>query len=87
MVKLALPAFQTHIVQAEHVNLQHVRLAALVADESAKLDRMLKQTVGTEYQRLQHVGSDINRIRDPKQHELAMHAHAEQLKKLLKKII
>ena len=86
VVTNAVPVIEQHIVDARRFDIAPLRIAARSADMSPVLDRVIKQKLGAEYQRLQDVGRAINTIRDPKKQQEAIKLHSEQIKALLSKI-
>lgn len=86
IMRQALPVIAQHIIAAERLDMRLIRQIAKIAHMEPELDKILRSTVGTEYQRLQDVGRQINKIKDPATYEKALRDHAEQLKQLLSKL-
>jgi len=86
IMREALPVIAQHIIAAERLDMRLIRQIAKIAGMESALDKILRTTVGAEYQRLQDAGRLINKIKDPVAYEKALHDHAEQLKQLLSKL-
>ena len=82
----ALPVIAQHIIAAERLDMRLIRQIAKIAGMESALDKILRSTVGAEYQRLQDAGRLINKIKDPKEHEKALRNHSENLKQLISKL-
>jgi hypothetical protein len=82
----ALPVIAQYMITAERLDMRMIRQIAKIAGMESALDKILRSTVGAEYQRLQDAGRQINKIKDPAAYEKALHDHAEQLKQLLSKL-
>jgi hypothetical protein len=87
VVSMAVPVLEKHIISARRVNMHALNMVADIAGQQSQLAQVLRNTVGAEYQRLQTQGREINRIRDPRDHERAIKAHTEALSALLNKLV
>lgn len=86
IIKQALPVFEKNLVPAEQVDMRLIKQIAHIAGAEDQFTRMLRNTVGAEYQRLQDEGRQINLIKTPGEQEKALRAHAEKLQQLFTKM-
>lgn len=86
IIKQALPVFEKNLVPAEHLDMRLIKQVAQIAGAEDQFSRMLRNTVGTEYQRLQDEGRQINRIKNPQEQEQALRVHTEKLQQLFSKM-
>lgn len=86
VIKQVLPMLREHLVKADRLDMRPIRIVAKLANAESELNQVVRQTVGAEYARLQHVGRDINKIQDPESQRKAIEDHAEELQQLLQKI-
>jgi hypothetical protein len=86
IMRQAMPVFKQNLIPAERLDMRLIKQVAQIAGMELELNKLLRSTVGAEYQRLQDEGRLINKIRDPKEHEKALRDHSEQLKQLISKI-
>ena len=86
IMREAMPVFEKNLIPAEHVDMRLIKQVAQIAGAEDQFTRMLRRTVGAEYQRLQDEGRQINQIKNSKEQEQAMRLHAEKLKQLFSKM-
>lgn len=86
IINEALPVIQQHIVNAVKFETGMISLVAKIAGKREKFFRIMKDSIGKEYRRLEGEARDINKITDPREKNAAMRAHAEKVQSLIKKI-
>ena len=86
IVRDALPVIRDNVIKARRVDLTPLSVVANIAGKSDELTKVIRDTIGAEYRRLEGEVRGINRIEDPTEKRRAIEKHTKQVTDLLSKI-